>query len=184
MMQIKYYNIYLTALHPHLRVSSPLPCPCLHFYMSHPYVIIGASHTKSRPNTATSKTKPELQWPIDTIGASAHPMAVFSGFYKIPGPPPSGHACGIVPPHRNGHWNGHQSGYILHLWIVCCCPGGRRGDMEWVVARWRHPVASGVALDMLHWAMPHVLLQRLRMVIKMACNGGAFVRHRRLFRLT
>jgi hypothetical protein len=44
-------------------------------------------------------------------------------------------------------------------------------------------VASGVALDMLHWAMPHVLLQRLHMVIKMACDGGAFVRCCRLFRL-
>jgi len=38
-------------------------------------------------------------------------------------------------------------------------------------------VASEVALDMLHWAMPHVSLQRLHMVIKMACDEGAFVRH-------
>jgi hypothetical protein len=31
-----------------------------------------------------------------------------------------------------------------------------RGDTEQVVARWRRPVASRVlALDMLHWAMPH-----------------------------
>jgi hypothetical protein len=44
-------------------------------------------------------------------------------------------------------------------------------------------VASGVALDMLHRAMPHVLLQRLTMAIKMVCRGGAFVRCRRLFRL-
>jgi hypothetical protein len=36
-------------------------------------------------------------WPI---GASAHPMAVFSGLYESPGPPPSVDACGIVPPHR------------------------------------------------------------------------------------
>ncbi len=124
-----------------------------------------------------------LWWPIDAIGASAHPMAAFSGFYESPGPPPSGDAHGIVPPHRNDHWNGHQSRYKLHLCIVCCCPGGRQGDTEWVVAQWRHPVASGVALDMLHWAMPHVLLQRLHMVIKMACDGGAFVRCCRLFRL-
>jgi hypothetical protein len=44
-------------------------------------------------------------------------------------------------------------------------------------------VASGVALDMVHWAMPHVSLQRLHMAIWMACDGGAFVRCRRLFRL-
>jgi hypothetical protein len=33
-------------------------------------------------------------------------------------------------------------------------------------------VASGVALDMLHWAMPHVSLQHLHMVINMACDDG------------
>jgi len=44
-------------------------------------------------------------------------------------------------------------------------------------------VASGVALDMLHRAMPHVLLQRLTMAINMVRKGGAFVCHRRLFRL-
>jgi hypothetical protein len=42
---------------------------------------------------------------------------------------------------------------------------------------------SGVALDMLHQEMPHVLLQRLTMAIKMAHNGGAFVHRRRLFHL-
>jgi hypothetical protein len=42
-------------------------------------------------------------------------------------------------------------------------------------------VASGVALDMLHRAMPHVALQRLTVAIEMARNGGAFVRHRHLF---
>jgi hypothetical protein len=44
-------------------------------------------------------------------------------------------------------------------------------------------VASGVALDMLHRAMPHVLLQRLTMAINMVHRGGAFVRRCRLFRL-
>jgi hypothetical protein len=44
-------------------------------------------------------------------------------------------------------------------------------------------VASGVALDMLHRAMPHVSLQRLAMTINMVRRGGAFVRRRRLFRL-
>ncbi len=40
------------------------------------------------------------------------------------------------------------------VFVDCCfyayCPGGRWGDTERVVARCRHPVASGVALDMPH----------------------------------
>ena len=47
----------------------------------------------------------------------------------------------------------------IHHCFVCCCPGGRQANMEQVSARWRRPVAYGViALDMLHQAMPHVLL--------------------------
>ena len=95
-------------------------------------------------------------------------------------------ARGIVPPHRDGHRNGHQSGYISHCCcccFVCYCPGGCRSDTEQVVTRWWHPVASSVALDMLHWAMLHVLLQRLRMAIEMASGKGAFFRCCRLFRL-
>jgi len=115
------------------------------------------------------------------IGVSACPMAAFSGFYERHEAPPSGDACGIVPPHCEGHRNGQQSGYILHLCFVCCRPGGPRGDMERVVARWWRPVASGKALVMLHWAMPHVLHQCLCMAIEMACDGGAFVLHRWLF---
>jgi len=99
-------------------------------------------------------------------------MVVFSGFYESPGPPPSGDARGLVPPHHNDHQNGHQSGYIIHRCFVSCCPGGRRGDTERVVARWRRPVASNVAMDMLYWAMPHVSLHRLTMAIKMARNRG------------
>ena len=64
--------------------------------------------------------------------------------------------------------------------FVCCCPGGCWGNMEQVVARWRHPVASGVALDMPHWAMPSVLLRRTAMAIETAGGRGAFVRHCRL----
>ncbi len=120
---------------------------------------------------------------IDAIGASSRLMAVFSGFYESPGPPPSGDVCSIVPSHRNGHQNGHQSGYISHRCFVCRRPGGRRGNTEQVVTRWWRPVASSVALDMLHQAMPHVLLQCLRMAIEMASDRGAFVCHRRLFPL-
>ena len=61
--------------------------------------------------------------------------------------------------------------------FVCLCLGGHWGNTEWVIAQWRHPVASGVALDMPHWAMPSVLLQRTAMAIKVASGWGAFVRH-------
>jgi hypothetical protein len=33
-------------------------------------------------------------------------------------------------------------------------------------------VASDLAIDMLHWVMPHAPLQHFRTDIKMACNGG------------
>jgi len=97
-----------------------------------------------------SKKQPALACLIDAIGASARPMAVFSGFYESPSPPPLGDVCCIVPPHRDDHRNGHQSGYIMHRRFVCCCPGGRRGDTERVVARWWCPVAFMKALVMLH----------------------------------
>ena len=99
-------------------------------------------------------------------------MAVFSGLYESPGPPPSGDARGIVPPHRDHHPNGHQSGYILHYRCVDCRPGGRRGDTERVVARWQRPVASGEALVMLHRAMRSVSHRRTAMSIDMARGGG------------
>jgi len=64
---------------------------------------------------------------------------------------------------------------------VDCCPGGHRGNTERVVAQWRRPVASGEALVMLHRVMRSVLHRRTTMAIEIACDGGAFVCHRRLF---
>jgi hypothetical protein len=69
-------------------------------------------------------------------------------------------------------------GVFVDCNLFACCPGGRWGDMEQVVAQWRLPVTSSVALNLLHQAMPHSLLQRIRMAIEMACDGGTFVRHR------
>jgi hypothetical protein len=43
-----------------------------------------------------------------------------------------------------------KSGVFCHHCFVCCCPSGCRGNTEQVVARWRHPMASLTALDMLH----------------------------------
>jgi hypothetical protein len=106
-------------------------------------------------------------------------MAVFSGLCESPEPPPSVDARGIVPPHRNHHQNGHQSGYILHYRCVDCRPGGCRGGTEQVVARWRRSVASGEALVMLHREVCSVLHRRTAMAIKMARDGGTFIRRRR-----
>jgi hypothetical protein len=69
-------------------------------------------------------------------------------------------------------------GVFVDCCLFACCPGSRWGDTEQVVARCRHPVASGVALDMPHWAMPSVLLRRTAVAIKMAGGQGAIVRHR------
>jgi len=110
-------------------------------------------------------------------------MVTFSGFYESHEPPPSGNACGIVPVHRDGHRNDQQSGFILHRRTICCRPGGRRGNTERVVARWRHLVASIKALDLLHRLMGAVSHHRTAMAIKIASDGGAFFRRRHLFRL-
>ena len=90
-----------------------------------------------------SKKQPALVCPIDAIGVSACPMVAFSGFCENHKPPPSGNVRGIVLPHRHGHQNGQQSGYMLHRRFVCCRPGGRRGNTEQVVAQWQRPVTSG-----------------------------------------
>ncbi len=66
---------------------------------------------------------------------------------------------------------------FLHHCFICCCPDSCWGDTEQVVAKWRRPVASGIALDMLHWGMCFVLHRRTAMAIKMTCNGGTFVCH-------
>jgi hypothetical protein len=120
------------------------------------------------------KNQPALACPIGNIGASARPMVEFGGFYESHEPPSSGDARGIVPPHRDGHRNGQQSGYILHYRCVDC-------RTERVVARWRRSVASGEALVMLHRAMRSVLHRRTAMAIEMARDRGTFVRRHRLF---
>jgi hypothetical protein len=71
---------------------------------------------------------------------------------------------------------------FLESFIDCCSffcrPGGRWGNTELVVARCRRPAASSVDLDFLNQAMLRALLQRVRMAIEMACNGGVLLLHR------
>jgi hypothetical protein len=63
-------------------------------------------------------------------------------------------------------------GVFVDCCLFACCPGGRWGNTEQVAACCWHPVASRVALDMLHWGMHFVLHQRTAMAIKMANDGG------------
>jgi hypothetical protein len=65
-------------------------------------------------------------------------------------------------------------GVFFYCCLFACCSGSRWGNMEQVVARWWHPVAFEVALDMPHRAMRSVLLRRIRKAFKMGCNRGAF----------
>jgi hypothetical protein len=58
------------------------------------------------------------------------------------------------------------TGVFVDCCLYACCPGGRWGDTEQVVAQCRHPVTSRVALDMLHQAMLSVSLRRTAMAIK------------------
>jgi hypothetical protein len=73
-----------------------------------------------------------------------------------------------------------REGVFFHCHLFACCLGGRRGDAEQVLDRWQRPGASSAALDLLYWAMPRVLLQRVRM-IKMACDGGTYICCHQLF---
>ncbi len=61
-------------------------------------------------------------------------------------------------------------GVLFDCCVVDCCPGGRWGDTEQVVAQCLRPVASGVAVIMLHCVMPSVLLRCTSVAIEMA--GG------------
>ncbi len=62
------------------------------------------------------------------------------------------------------------AGVFVDYCLYACCPGGCWGNTEQVFAQCWRPVASGVAVDMPHWAMPSVLLRRTAVAIKMA--GG------------
>jgi hypothetical protein len=52
--------------------------------------------------------------------------------------------------------------------------GGRWGNTVQALARWRYPVASSEAWDVLHWAMRPALYHRICMVIKITSTFLAF----------
>jgi hypothetical protein len=70
------------------------------------------------------------------------------------------------------------SGVFVDCCLFASCPGGRWGNTEQVVAQCQRPVASRVALDMPHQAMPSLLLRRTTVAIETVGRRGAFVRHR------
>jgi hypothetical protein len=57
------------------------------------------------------------------------------------------------------------AGVFVDCCLYACCPGSRWGNMEQVVAQCQCPVASGVALDMPHQAMPSVLLRHIAVAV-------------------
>jgi hypothetical protein len=52
--------------------------------------------------------------------------------------------------------------------------GVRWGDTGRIIARWRRPVASRVALTLPHWAMLLAPYRLIRMAIEMASKAGPF----------
>jgi len=63
--------------------------------------------------------------------------------------------------------------------ILCCFNkfvnhDGHRGYTAHALVRWRHPVASSEALDVLHRAMCPVSHRRIRMVIEIVVDLPAF----------
>ena len=52
--------------------------------------------------------------------------------------------------------------------------GVRWGDTGRIIARWRHQVASRVALDLPYWAMRSAPYRLIRMAIEMASESAAF----------
>jgi hypothetical protein len=52
--------------------------------------------------------------------------------------------------------------------------GGRQGDTAQALARWRHPLASSEALDVLHQAMRPALYRCITMTIEIVIDLPAF----------
>ena len=52
--------------------------------------------------------------------------------------------------------------------------GGRRGNTAQALARWRHPVASSEALDVLDWEISPASYRCIDMAIEIAIDSPAF----------
>jgi hypothetical protein len=66
----------------------------------------------------------------------------------------------------------NKSGVLLCMLYHHCHHGGCQSDMEQLVTRWWQPVASGIAMDILHQAMHFISHRRTAMAIEMAGRQG------------
>ena len=62
--------------------------------------------------------------------------------------------------------------------------GVRWGNTGRILARWRRPVASRLALDLPYWVMRSAPYRLIRMAIEMAHDGGTFVSRRNRSEIT
>ncbi len=107
------------------------------------FMLLGIILAQWRRPVASSEALDLLQWAIHTVTYRRIAMAIKMASFL---------------------------GVFVDYCLFACCPGGCWGDTGQEVARCWLPVASGVALDMPHWAMLSVLLQRTAVAIEMA--GG------------
>jgi hypothetical protein len=63
---------------------------------------------------------------------------------------------------------------VLYVLFEIVNHGGRRGNTSQALSRWRHPVASSEALNVLHRAMRPASYRCIAMAIEIASNLSAF----------
>ncbi len=147
--------------------------------MSHPYVKVATS-LQNRHRISNIKPNNSIAM---TATQCACPMAVFSGFYKSPGPPPSGNAQDSTA----SRWplKRPSKSKWVHITSLYCLLSPWRPPGRYGVSSRPMTASSGFRSSPGHAALVDVACttSTLHMVIKMACDGGAFVRCRRLFRL-
>ncbi len=151
--------------------------PSLSFDMSYPYLKQGSLSVDPWPfptvltmKTAKKKCRSHVQFNLSDIILAQwrHPVASSEAMDHL-------HQVMSAVTYRHIAMAIETASFVgvfVDCCLFACCPGGRWGDTEWVLARCRRPVASGVALDMLHWVMCFVLHQRTAMAIEMADGGG------------
>ncbi len=58
-------------------------------------------------------------------------------------------------------------GALFVVFFLNANPVVRRGNTVRILAQWRHPVASGVAMNSLHWAMRAVSYRRISLAVEL-----------------
>ena len=79
--------------------------------------------------------------------------------------------CDILALASQAIWQRHNS--VVYAEIDD--HGVSRDNTGRILAQWRCPVASRVALDLPHWAMPSAPYRLIRMAIEMTSEAAAFV---------